>query len=428
MEVLIQVIINSLFMICTFEWFLRTFFVKNRWKPVFLWPIGMLIIWQWIIIIYRPTATINMLVNIFIFLTYALLLYKGDILAKLAFSTFFQYLSHIIELLVGNMFLLLNLDVTTYFFLGSMLSNFMILLMVLLIKILKSFSIKTIDFRKYYVVVILILVGRFIGLNGFIWPALGTSDETVVIVWMIVSILSNIIGLQLYQSLLLNLELQLKKDNYIQQLKLKGEHQDELELMFREARQKNHDFRYHIITISEYINNNRIDDAYDYTINLLENDGSTLNEVRTGNLILDGIINAQYLKMKQAHIEFELDCIVSSNLPFKNIDLSTLFGNILENAMEATLKDTVEQKFIQLYIKYNKPYLVIICINSYDGTINTDIENGLQTTKDNKQYHGFGVPAIKTICDSYNGQVKFEYDTNSFSIKVILNSSTDFDV
>lgn len=84
-------------------------------------------------------------------------------------------------------------------------------------------------------------------------------------------------------------------------------------------------------------------------------------------------------------------------------DIYALFGNILDNAIEATKTVTEEEKrIISLTIGTTGDLLLIDSQNYYAGEIR--FVDGLpQTSKENKEYHGFGTRSIKTLTEKYGG-------------------------
>ena len=110
---------------------------------------------------------------------------------------------------------------------------------------------------------------------------------------------------------------------------------------------------------------------------------------------------------------------MNDNLNFINdFDLSTLFNNILDNAVEAASKSTV--KFINLEIVNSLTFHhKITVINSSD--IEPTGKNGdLITTKKNKSIHGFGTKSIRKTIKKYHGEMEWEYDKGLKQFKLVI--------
>lgn len=155
------------------------------------------------------------------------------------------------------------------------------------------------------------------------------------------------------------------------------------------------------------------------------------SSVETGNKTLDIILTEKSLLCNQNNIE--LLCIADGkSLDFMNeIDLFTMFGNAIDNASEAVMQLDKEMRSIHLSVKRQLSGLVISIYNYYQEAIVFD--NGLpETTKHNKDYHGFGLKSIQRVVDKYGGDLSIGTQDNVFTltiyfpdIKTPLNNDND---
>lgn len=101
-------------------------------------------------------------------------------------------------------------------------------------------------------------------------------------------------------------------------------------------------------------------------------------------------------------------------------DIYALFGNILDNAIEATKTVTEEEKrIISLTIGTTGDLLLIDSQNYYAGEV--QFVDGLpQTSKENKEYHGFGTRSIKTLTEKYGGDLKISAENGIFRLSIML--------
>lgn len=141
--------------------------------------------------------------------------------------------------------------------------------------------------------------------------------------------------------------------------------------------------------------------------------------VETGNEILNVILTEKSLQCQQKHIE--LSCIADgSRLIFMDeIDLYTLFGNAVDNAMEAVMQVPEEMRIINLTIKMQQGGLAV-CLYNYFQT-ELIFRQGLPvTTKSNQDYHGFGLKSIARIVDKYEGTLSITTDHNVFTLNIFF--------
>ena len=139
---------------------------------------------------------------------------------------------------------------------------------------------------------------------------------------------------------------------------------------------------------------------------------------KTKNKLLDVILSKYTDICRDKNIIFCTD-IMTDNLSFINsYDISSLFNNILDNAVEAAEKSTA--KYIRLEITNSlNSYHKIIVTNSCD--IEPKSEKGkLITTKDSKEIHGFGTKSINNTVNKYDGEMNWEYNDKAKEFKLII--------
>ena len=106
------------------------------------------------------------------------------------------------------------------------------------------------------------------------------------------------------------------------------------------------------------------------------------------------------------------------------MDISIILGNSLTNAIEAC-EGLRKKKYIKLYMYMKGEYLIIKIKNSKktDGFID---ENSYETTKIDKENHGFGLKNIKYIVDKYDGLLKIEQSKEEFVLNIAMKEKTVF--
>ena len=102
-------------------------------------------------------------------------------------------------------------------------------------------------------------------------------------------------------------------------------------------------------------------------------------------------------------------------------DIYALFGNALDNAIEAVVKiKETDKRIIELKIHTVNNLLTINIRNSFDGSVIFD-ESGLpKTTKEDSSYHGYGVKSISMIVDKYDGNATFKTHNKMFSANILI--------
>lgn len=187
-----------------------------------------------------------------------------------------------------------------------------------------------------------------------------------------------------------------------------------------------HDINNHICCIDNLKNNNK--EVSEYINNLKDEIKSFKNNYNTGNIILDIIINEKSDICSKKGIKFICDINFLKVDFIKPIDVSSIFANILDNAIEACDKihDEDIEKYIRIKGTISKAYFVIKCENSKVNNIKFK-KNKLVTDKMDKFVHGIGTQSIKSSLDKYDGELLFEDEKDKFilNLYIPLNQNTD---
>lgn len=142
---------------------------------------------------------------------------------------------------------------------------------------------------------------------------------------------------------------------------------------------------------------------------------------KTGNDPLDVVITEKNLICEKRGIK--LTYIVDGKaLGFISpSDIYSLFGNILDNAIECVSDiDSPKRRIVNMRIDAKNGFLRIMCENRCERDL--VFKDGLpQTTKtDNPGYHGYGVKSIKYTVEKYNGNVKLSLADNIFRVTAVI--------
>lgn len=181
--------------------------------------------------------------------------------------------------------------------------------------------------------------------------------------------------------------------------------------------QKYHDLKHQIsILKSETISQ----ESYDYLDQMEKEIKIYEAQNKTGNKILDTVIMGKQLYCQSLDINLSV-VAEGTALEFMDpIDISTLFGNILDNAIESVSKlEDKEKRLIHLVIAKNREFLRIRVENCFEGEL--VYKNGLpMTTKDDKNYHGYGLKSIQRTVQKYNGSVTIQDLNGWFEIRILI--------
>ncbi len=145
------------------------------------------------------------------------------------------------------------------------------------------------------------------------------------------------------------------------------------------------------------------------------------SNIKTNNDALDLILTEKSLLCQKKNIS--LKCVADcSKLNFiAEADLYSLFGNMIDNAIEAVTKlEDVNKRSISLIVRNALSCTSIFISNYYEGKINLDYNGIPKTTKANNGYHGYGLKSIKLIVEKYHGDFKIDIKNNIFIIQILF--------
>lgn len=181
-----------------------------------------------------------------------------------------------------------------------------------------------------------------------------------------------------------------------------------------------HDIKKHLQSINTLNDQKEHDKIRQYIYGLMQS--SDLKEVSRlcDHEMLNAILARYRRQCLDKHIDFHTD-IRSGIVDFiADTDITSLFCNLLDNAIEAAGRSP--DSFIEISIcKCEKtPFIVIAMINSSRKNP-FDKQNGkLTTTKSNKRKHGFGIKSIRKIVAKYQGDMQMYYNQESLTFHTVI--------
>lgn len=142
--------------------------------------------------------------------------------------------------------------------------------------------------------------------------------------------------------------------------------------------------------------------------------------ISTGNSILDTILTQKNIYCIKNQIE--LNCKAhGEKLKYLSVrDVCSIFGNIIDNAIEAVAKyEQPEKRVIHGEVYSYQSFIVIQFENYFQG--NLEIVNDLPvTTKSDKQRHGYGMKSVKYIVEKYDGNISFKVEKDRFKVIIMI--------
>lgn len=184
-----------------------------------------------------------------------------------------------------------------------------------------------------------------------------------------------------------------------------------------------HDINKHISTMDTLASGKHYE-ALEAYIRSIKNRTPRISELsNTGNVVIDSIVNfeASNSPLNQENITFGFNEIPPV-IGIEDYDVTVVLSNVLQNALFAAGK--LENGKVDLNINYLKGVLYISIENDFDGTY-IYIDGNYQTTRSDKENHGFGLSNVKTVVEKYDGKINIRQKDRKFNIDLLLYSKTD---
>lgn len=144
-------------------------------------------------------------------------------------------------------------------------------------------------------------------------------------------------------------------------------------------------------------------------------------QYKTGNQVLDTILMGKSLYCQKHGIT--LTCVVDGALLkfMETMDICSIFGNALENAIECELKiSDKEKRLIHVSVFNSKGFIMIRIENYYEGKLQLENDLPVTTKTTERAYHGYGLKSIKTTVKKYGGICSINAERNWFELKILL--------
>lgn len=181
-----------------------------------------------------------------------------------------------------------------------------------------------------------------------------------------------------------------------------------------------HDIKKHLQSISMLNDKSEHDKIKEYIHGLMQS--SDLKEMSRlcDHEMLNAILARYGRQCLDRHIAFHTD-IRSGIIDFiADTDITSLFCNLLDNAIEAA--ECVPDSFIEISVckREKTPFIIITVINSSRNNPFREQSGRLITRKSNRRKHGFGIKSIQKTVAKYQGDMQMYYNQESLTFHTVI--------
>jgi hypothetical protein len=203
-------------------------------------------------------------------------------------------------------------------------------------------------------------------------------------------------------------------------LRAQTEHYSDLYSVQQEIRAMSHNIKHELTALSGLLLKNNVSDALKYINETLVHIESISLAAYTDYPVIDAILNAKTKLASNHQISLRYKILIDGTVAIDQMDLAIILGNALDNAIEAVVRNTADDREIRLTIQEKSQYLFIFI----DNHATEDFSDVAKTSKLDKANHGFGLSKIRMIVDKYDGNLSINYNekTQRVSVQLLLKN------
>ena len=174
-----------------------------------------------------------------------------------------------------------------------------------------------------------------------------------------------------------------------------------------------HDMKNHLLLLQAIEHNKQ---ANEMLLSIKNQISGYENYHKTGNDFLDIIVKEKVERAAEYGVDFSVMLHFEDGKFIAPMDISTIFGNALDNAIEANLKLPADQRMITAKANRVQDMLSIVV----DNNSVTGEDTALKTSKQDKLLHGLGLSSIIHSVKKYGGQYAVKQNCGCYTLSIII--------
>ena len=270
----------------------------------------------------------------------------------------------------------------------------------------------------------LILLTSGIGFLGFVFlsdQAIKAFNDTMPILWFVFICLLAFVLFSVYY-VVMRQEEKHKVEILEMRNNLLCDNYNALNEIYISNSKLYHDLNNHLNILYQLLEEGKTDDAQAYIKEISKPILQLSKTVWTGIDVVDVVINSKLQRMQELGVTSDINVEFPRHSNILPNDLCTIWANLLDNAIEAVERLEVDRS-ISITIRRVNYFLFIRVVNTCSSERqSSDI---LETTKENKSLHGWGLKNVRDAVDKYSGIVQFNNDGGKFTANVMLSFDVD---
>ena len=240
--------------------------------------------------------------------------------------------------------------------------------------------------------------------------------DTVAVFCTLGLLVNTFSALYLYERLAKQNETIQAEQQYRQHLKEQLKHLDDIVAKQEELRRFKHDMSNQLVALETYFEQDDRSEGRAHIQALMQWFDEARPTVYTGNTALDAILSTKKTLAERQGIRFSTLLQIEKDLPIAPVDICVIFGNALDNAIEACGKVKTADKYIDVVMIQQEDEVFCKITN----TTFAPTQGTLKTTKADKENHGFGLMNLKRVLEKYDSEPIIETTNCQFTLLFTL--------
>lgn len=193
----------------------------------------------------------------------------------------------------------------------------------------------------------------------------------------------------------------------------------EIQNLYRQVRGWRHDYRNHIHNMKIQLTGGNYEKLSDYLDQLADDLDSVDTVIKTGNVMADAILNSKLSTAGRLNVRLNVKANVPAGLPMSDVELCSVLGNLLDNAVEACAALPEAERFMRVYIGTLKGQFYLSVQNAA-GQVRREKGVYLSTKESAGKRHGYGLLRIDRIARKYGGYVNRQNEEGIFATELMI--------
>lgn len=185
-----------------------------------------------------------------------------------------------------------------------------------------------------------------------------------------------------------------------------------------DTRKFRHDLNNHLICLSQLASLADPDKIQKYIENMQEGmQKLSVHQRPSGNHIVD-ILTSHYARQLGEQAKIELNGQLSEELSVKDMQLCTIYGNLIANAVEAQAELPEDERRLRICFQEGQEYVRITMENRMKDAVSADCSGRIRSQKEDMKNHGFGLHNVERVLNENRGKLEWSAQDGWFRATV----------